>query len=82
MKLKLSAIVLLAILPAHARAATPTAAEAEFLEQQRDLHRVRGGIPVELDHQVSRLLAWSDELRVELRVEARWSQIAPDGATS
>ncbi len=33
MKLKLSAIVLLAILPAHARAATLTAAEAEFLEQ-------------------------------------------------
>jgi len=33
MKLKLSSIVLLAILPAHAHAATLTAAEAEFLEQ-------------------------------------------------
>jgi hypothetical protein len=33
MKLKLSAILLLAILPAHARAATLTATEAEFLDQ-------------------------------------------------
>ena len=33
MKLKLSAVVLLAILPAHARAATLTATEAEFLDQ-------------------------------------------------